>query len=352
MPDHLYKLLTEHFAIKSGPVQTINSHLETINGKWVDEWQDSETADTPDLKIDRLHLREILLKGIQEHVHFGKRLLNYEQQINGQITCHFDDGSSECGHVVIGADGVHSRVREIRFPHADPIESGDICIYGKTVLDGNVKEQISQKLQFATTVLFESELAVIIDAMRYPLFSDNEFSSSMFEMSPRQDYLYWAIIGKPGGFGLKKNSVIVNSSTELSAMIRHVTQTWDERLQALFKCANSSSMKMVPIRYSAVQTEWEATQVTLLGDAIHTMSPASGVGANSSLYDATILADIICDYSRQSGYITMAIAKYEQLMRAHSFAAMVNSRRGSTQLYGSESSESSHAEESYSSTDQ
>ncbi|MFZ6864173.1 hypothetical protein ACO0K7_16210 [Undibacterium sp. Ji67W] len=99
---------------------------------------------------------------------------------------------------------MHSRVREIRFPYAGTIESGDICIYGKTVLDGNAKEQISQKLQFATTVLFESELAVIIDAMRYPLLSDNEFSYSMFEMSLRQDYLYWAIIGKPGGFGLKK----------------------------------------------------------------------------------------------------------------------------------------------------
>ncbi len=58
---------------------------------------------------------------------------------------------------------------------------------------------------------------------------------------------------------------------------------------------------MLPIRNGRPETVWKTGPVTLLGDAIHAMSPAGGVGANTALKDASLLgnmfAQIVSEHS-------------------------------------------------------
>ena len=63
---------------------------------------------------------------------------------------------------------------------------------------------------------------------------------------------------------------------------------------------------------------WEpSSHITLLGDAIHLMSPSSGVGAVAALNDAAALAQIIAD---EQGVLSVeSVGEYEQLIR--NFAA-------------------------------
>ncbi|MFD1051398.1 hypothetical protein ACFQ1S_40585, partial [Kibdelosporangium lantanae] len=49
------------------------------------------------LGVNRLTLREILLTGIEDVVHFGKAFDRYEELDDGCVRAHFADGSSADG---------------------------------------------------------------------------------------------------------------------------------------------------------------------------------------------------------------------------------------------------------------
>ncbi len=59
--------------------------------------------------VDRLFLRETLLRGLDGIVQFGRQLERYAQLPDGSVTAHFADGSSTTGDVLVGADGPAGR---------------------------------------------------------------------------------------------------------------------------------------------------------------------------------------------------------------------------------------------------
>ena len=78
----------------------------------------------------------------------------------------------------------------------------------------------------------------------------------------------------------------------------------------------------VPIRTSVPLPGWPASRVTLLGDAIHAMSPARGSGANTALRDAALLADELGAAARGDKPVLAAVAGYERAMTDYGFAAV------------------------------
>jgi 2-polyprenyl-6-methoxyphenol hydroxylase-like FAD-dependent oxidoreductase len=77
--------------------------------------------------IDRVRLREILLTDLEEVVSFDKTFTHYEE--NGdEITAFFADGTSATGALLIGADGINSRVRDQLLPHARPVPTEALSV--------------------------------------------------------------------------------------------------------------------------------------------------------------------------------------------------------------------------------
>jgi salicylate hydroxylase len=62
-------------------------------------------------------------------IKLGRRLVNVEQDEKG-VTAHFQDGTSQRGDLLIGADGIHSQVRERLFGEEKPRFSGQIAYRG------------------------------------------------------------------------------------------------------------------------------------------------------------------------------------------------------------------------------
>jgi 2-polyprenyl-6-methoxyphenol hydroxylase-like FAD-dependent oxidoreductase len=62
--------------------------------------------------------------------------------------------------------------------------------------------------------------------------------------------------------------------------------------------------------------------VTLLGDAIHTMSPGRGDGANITLRDVHLLRDHLAHATGPGAPLAQAKAAYERQMMDYAFAAV------------------------------
>src|SRR5437763_4580254 len=88
--------------------------------------------------VDRLTLRQILLAGLDDSVHFNKALAHYEQQADGRVWAYFTDGTRTSGNVLVAADGVGSRIRQPFLPHAQVFDTGMRWLGGKTLLTDEI----------------------------------------------------------------------------------------------------------------------------------------------------------------------------------------------------------------------
>jgi 2-polyprenyl-6-methoxyphenol hydroxylase-like FAD-dependent oxidoreductase len=96
-------------------------------------------------------------------------------------------------------------------------------------------------------------------------------------------------------------------------VVRRITVEWHPNLRELVETADEDTISVFPFRTSPRLTAWEPSVVTLLGDAIHSMPPTAGAGANTALHDANALRQALLS----DAPVVEAIASYESAMRPH-----------------------------------
>src|SRR5262249_54615358 len=106
---------------------------------------------------------------------------------------------------------------------------------------------------------------------------------------------------------------------------------WSEELRTLVQLADAGTINTLVIRTSEPVAPWEAGRVTLLGDAIHAMTPYRGIGANVALNDAMRLTDALVAARDGEQPLLDAIEAYESEMRRYGFAAVKGSLRAMQQ---------------------
>ena len=72
---------------------------------------------------------------------------------------------------------------------------------------------------------------------------------------------------------------------------------------------------------------WPTGPVTLLGDAIHNMTPMAGIGANTALRDADLLRRNLIAVRDGQLSRAEAVGDYERQMLEYGFAAVAQSLR-------------------------
>jgi 2-polyprenyl-6-methoxyphenol hydroxylase-like FAD-dependent oxidoreductase len=102
-------------------------------------------------------------------------------------------------------------------------------------------------------------------------------------------------------------------------------ESWSDALSELVWLSDPNTLSLLPIRTSLPVAPWEASRITLLGDAIHAMAPYRGIGANIALKDAVRLRDAIVAGKSGERPLIEAIEAYETEMRRYGFAAVRNS---------------------------
>jgi 2-polyprenyl-6-methoxyphenol hydroxylase-like FAD-dependent oxidoreductase len=119
----------------------------------------------------------------------------------------------------------------------------------------------------------------------------------------------------------------VLNGEELRNLGLELTRDWHPRMRELIRMTEASAIGYIGIRTSVPLAQWASSHVTLLGDAIHTMTPGRGAGANTALRDAMLLGRLLVDASRGRKPLVQAISDYEAEMLRYSTEAVRESRK-------------------------
>lgn len=218
-------------------------------------------------------------------VHHGRKLVAIDQGADA-ITATFEDGSTETGAVLIGADGLRSRTRTLIDPAApEPRYTGTGNVGGFTRTaaaqpdGGDYRMVWGKRSFFGYAVAPDGEVWWFANPpAREPLAA-----GELGELTPAQRKARLVTLFA-GDEGPAEEIVASTPGTIL----------WDD----------GYDLPRVPT--------WHAGRAVVVGDAAHAVSPATGQGVSLACEDAVVLAQCLC----ASPSPMEAFAAYERLRRA------------------------------------
>jgi salicylate hydroxylase len=279
----------------------------------------------------RITLRQVLLSGLDDVVHFGKTFVRYEELPTGGVVAHFADGSTAEGDVLVAADGGGSRVRRQFLPHAERVDTGAIAIAGKVFLDGGNRERIAPQLRNGMTLVsgpggYSLFVALQdIDGVAFNGFGgSDEKAAADAHFDNGRSYLMWAFGAQREKLGLASRDIEQIAGGELRKLVlaTMASRGWDQRLRDLVELTDTATTNTLTIRTALPVAPWPTRRITLLGDAIHAMTPYRGIGANMALKDAVRLCTALTAAHAGRRALIEALHAYETEMIDYGFRAV------------------------------
>jgi 2-polyprenyl-6-methoxyphenol hydroxylase-like FAD-dependent oxidoreductase len=261
--------------------------------------------------ISRIALREALLTDLDGVVEFGRTVEGYDTA-EGRVTVRFDDGTTTPVDVLVGADGANSRIRAQLLPTARRLDTGVVAIAGKHRLDGDHGLALPAELLLGVVTVLPADRGFLFTAVWR---GDPETST---------DYIFWAYADAASAFPDLSEGL---PGPDLMTLVSDRIDGWSPGLRSLVAGSEPDTVHALRVRSAEPVKAWTTRPVTLLGDAIHNMTPMAGVGANTALRDAELLTRNLTAVARQESALLPALADYERQMLDYGFRAVATSLR-------------------------
>ncbi len=284
--------------------------------------------------ISRAGLRQLLLSGLEDVVAFDKAVVRYERSSDGQVVVHLADGTSARGDVLVGADGSASAIRKQLLPEGRVVDTGVAGIAGKVYLTEQARQRVGPRLLSQMTMVLPLRGMAMFMAP-FQRRADQPESADALDLP---EHLFWVLLARGSALGLAAGSR-QQSARQLQQLALQNIDRWHPLLRWLVEEADQASVVGVPLYTSQPVAPWRTTNVTLLGDAIHTMTPLQGLGGNTALRDAAVLCDQLVEADRGRTSMQATIGAYEGAMRKYGFDAVqrslqVSNAVASTNIFG------------------
>lgn len=252
------------------------------------------------LRASRARLREFLWANLR--VTTGKNFSHYAEDDDG-VTAYFKDGSSARGALLVGADGVHSRVRRCMLGgESAEVQSAYVAVTGQAGLPRRVYEPVRELGTAA--VLGNTKDARCLFGLR-SMAPDR--SSAVF---------YWVLGIKSDDAATEAARLAAASREELYERAVKLTAAWPAVLRDIIEHTGPEGMFAPPINFFEFvpPDALPGGRVTLLGDAAHAMIPFRGGGANTAIRDACELSELVIQACKEDRPLRSVVRLYEDVM--------------------------------------
>ena len=246
--------------------------------------------------ISRVALLDILQTKLDPAIctiHTSKRLLYYTStEPQDPVTLHFADGTTATADLLVGADGIHSRVRMTMFAdfpiYAQPRFSGQLAYR----MQANIKKNTSERLlrlsqSTGMTIVSTTHIRDHDPYTKLPLFRPQWCGKGRHVTSNTLgDAIHITAYDNVSA----DNDGPLPDPWVLDVPVQEVSDNfrdWEPDLISLLRSAHTASRWAIHIVNALPR--FVSGRVALLGDAAHAMTPHQGLGAGQGIEDAYIL---------------------------------------------------------------
>ncbi|GAJ28161.1 FAD-dependent monooxygenase [Acidomonas methanolica] len=218
-----------------------------------------ERYHAPYITIHRGDLQQKMLEAVAtDRVRFGRKLVTFHD--DGQaVSLEFEDGTRDKVDILIAADGINSRIREILFGQEEPVYTGWLA--HRAIIPGAVARDVGADLN----AKWWSE--------------DRHIVCYYLDRALDEFYL---VTGEPGEWTSAGGQM---SSTRDA--LRESFRGYHPMVQAYIDA--TEDVTKWPLKTREPLPVWHRGRVVLLGDSCHPMKPHMAQGAAMAVEDAAVL---------------------------------------------------------------
>jgi 2-polyprenyl-6-methoxyphenol hydroxylase-like FAD-dependent oxidoreductase len=267
------------------------------------------------------------MEGLEDNIRWSHHVTGYEKTKNGVRLVFKDGNKSEEGSLLVGGEGVKSAV-------AGQLSDGAIKVYdlGSRGIHGQAPTTAFKGLGEGVFRLVDDTtqpnggMVFIITNVRA-----NDMDNPGIDFG-------WTMLGSPGVIKAPNDNYTIIGKPA-AAIAKSLTSHWHERVKPLFDNMAEDEAAFWKITCSSPEgvPQWpNEPRVTVIGDAVHAMTPAGGNGANTAVRDSDLLSRLIGEaWSQGKGDSWEGVtATYEREMREYGSAAVKESFGQATEQFG------------------
>ncbi|OQD69018.1 hypothetical protein PENPOL_c002G03084 [Penicillium polonicum] len=228
-----------------------------------------EILQRPIIFMERCKALEVLHSHVQDRskLHARNAVVGYEETLQGVIVTT-EDGEQHKGHILIGADGIHSNVRKLM---ADKISATD------QALAKEINEAFTSEYNCIFAVSRNNpEKPFLPDAMVHNVYYDNY---SAVAAAGVHGLVFWFLFVKDSKLTRTPNCPRFTDDEAEATIQRYgsalvgpgytIQDLWDARVKGT----------MVPLEEGVIK-QWSHNRVVLMGDSVHKSTVNPGLGGN------------------------------------------------------------------------
>jgi 2-polyprenyl-6-methoxyphenol hydroxylase-like FAD-dependent oxidoreductase len=262
-------------AVEGVGVATTDVEIRRINGRVIRRF--NAQVGGPTVVALRPALHGALLHAVGgDALRLGSEAVSFSSD-PVSVTLRLRDGKTDQAHVLVGADGVNSVMRNQLHPNAPMLRPSGFCgvrgvAYGVSSYLGNLA------------------------AVGY---LDDGLEAATVRASGDAVYWYFSLL----------SDELPRDTRAPTAIVERRFADFEPSLQAILSATQPADMRFDELFQSDPLQTWGVGRVTLLGDAAHPLLPHTGQGAAQALEDAVALGLALSG----TGGVEQALRKYEEI---------------------------------------